>query len=65
MLGAPIDGQAGVGYCLTQVFFLPEFAFSPDELDAITLGLGWVQQRADPALARSSESALGKIRSAR
>jgi predicted DNA-binding transcriptional regulator YafY len=65
LLGAPIDGQAGVGYCLTQGFFLPEFAFSPDELDAITLGLGWVQQRADPALARSSESALAKIRSAR
>ncbi|MBB1251401.1 YafY family protein [Rhizobium sp. G21] len=65
LLGAPIDGQAGVGYCLRQGFFLPEFAFSPDELDAIALGLGWVQQRADPALARSSESALAKIQSAR
>lgn len=64
-LGAPLEGEAGVGYCLRPGFFLPEFAFSPDELDALVLGLGWVQQRADPALAQSSESALAKILSAR
>lgn len=64
-LGAPIEGQAGVGYCLREGFFLPEFAFSQDELDALILGLGWVQQRADPALAQGSESALAKILSAR
>ena len=64
-LGAPIEGQAGIGFHLRAGFFLPEFAFSPDELDALILGLGWVQQRADPALARCSESALAKIVSAR
>lgn len=64
-LGAPIEGQAGVGYELRAGFFLPEFAFSPDELDAVILGLGWVQQRADQALAQSSESALAKILSAK
>lgn len=64
-LGAPVDGQAGVGYVLGEGFFLPQFAFSPEELDALVLGLGWVQQRADPALARSSESALAKVLSAR
>jgi predicted DNA-binding transcriptional regulator YafY len=64
-LGAPIEGQAGVGYELRAGFFLPEFAFSPDELDALILGLGWVQQRADHALAQSSESALAKILSAK
>ncbi|MEB2843466.1 HTH domain-containing protein [Rhizobiales bacterium RZME27] len=64
-LGAPVDGQAGVGYVLSEGFFLPQFAFSPEELDALVLGLGWVQQRADPALARSSESALAKVLSAR
>jgi predicted DNA-binding transcriptional regulator YafY len=64
-LGAPIEGQAGVGYELRAGFFLPEFAFSPDELDALILGLGWVQQRADEALAQSSESALAKILSAK
>lgn len=64
-LGAPIEGQAGVGYELRAGFFLPEFAFSPDEIDALILGLGWVQQRADQALAQSSESALAKILSAK
>ena len=64
-LGAPLEGQAGVGYCLREGFFLPELAFSPDELEALILGLGWVQQRADPALARCSESALAKVLSAK
>lgn len=64
-LGAPLEGQAGIGYYLKEGFFLPEFAFSPDELDALILGLGWVRQRADPALARGSESALAKILSAK
>jgi predicted DNA-binding transcriptional regulator YafY len=64
-LGAPIVGEAGLGYCLNKGFFLPQFAFSPDELDALALGLGWVQQRADPALAQSSESPLAKILAAR
>lgn len=64
-LGAPLDGQAGVGYVLGEGFFLPQFAFSPEELDALVLGLGWVQQRADPDLVRSSESALAKVLSAR
>lgn len=64
-LGAPLDGQAGIGYCLREGFFLPEFAFTSDELDALILGLGWVRQRADPALVRCSESALAKILAAR
>jgi predicted DNA-binding transcriptional regulator YafY len=64
-LGAPLEGQAGIGYCLRDGFFLPEFAFSSDELDALMLGLGWVRQRADPALAQGSESALAKILSAK
>lgn len=64
-LGAPLDGQSGFGYCLKDGFFLPEFAFSPDEMDALMLGLGWVRQRADPALAQGSESALSKILSAK
>ena len=64
-LGAPLEGQAGIGYCLRDGFFLPEFAFSSDELDALMLGLGWVRQRADAALAQGSESALAKILSAK
>jgi predicted DNA-binding transcriptional regulator YafY len=65
LLGAPLDGQAGVGFRLRDGFFHPNFTFSPEEMDALILGLGWVQQRADPALAQSSESALAKILSSR
>lgn len=64
-LGAALDGQAGIGFQLRQGFFLPELAFSLDELDALLLGLGWVQQRADPPLIKASESALAKVLAAR
>lgn len=64
LLGAPIDGQAGMGFLLREGFFLPPFAFSPEEVDALVLGLGWVRQRADPKMVQSSESALAKIISA-
>src|ERR1700744_2995190 len=64
-LGAPLDGQAGVGFCLRKGFFLPEFAFSSDELDPLILGLDWVRQGAGPALAQCSGSGRAKILSAR
>ena len=60
-LGAPLEGQAGIGYCLGKTFFLPEFAFSTNEMDALILGLSWVQQRGDNALSQCSESVLAKI----
>lgn len=65
LLGAPLDGQAGVGFLLRDGFFLPHLAFSAEEVEALILGLTWVQQRADPALSQSSDSALGKILSSR
>ncbi|WP_277979312.1 helix-turn-helix transcriptional regulator [Sphingomonas phyllosphaerae] len=64
-LGAPVEGQAGVGYCLGARFFLPQLAFTQDELDVLALGLGWVRERGDPDLVRSGESALAKIDAAR
>jgi predicted DNA-binding transcriptional regulator YafY len=36
-------------------------SFSEDELDAIVLGLRWVEKRTDPELARAAEDALAKI----
>ena len=37
-LGAPIDGEAGVGYMLKPGFFLPPLMFTPEELEALVLG---------------------------
>jgi len=37
-LGAPIDGEAGIGYLLRPGFFLPPLMFSAEELEALVLG---------------------------
>jgi predicted DNA-binding transcriptional regulator YafY len=37
-LGAPIDGEAGLGYLLRPGFFLPPLMFNEDELEALVLG---------------------------
>ena len=63
-LGAPIDGEAGVGYMLRPGFFLPPLMFSPEELEALVLGARWVEQRPDEALASAAKNALGKIATA-
>jgi predicted DNA-binding transcriptional regulator YafY len=60
-LGAPIAGEAGVGYLLRSGFFLPPLMFGEDELEALVLGARWVQGQGDPALAQAAASALAKI----
>src|ERR1700742_3520241 len=63
-LGAPIDGEAGIGYILKPGFFLPPLMFSPDELEALVLGARWVEARPDAALGNAARTALGKIATA-
>jgi predicted DNA-binding transcriptional regulator YafY len=63
-LGAPIDGEAGIGYMLRPGFFLPPLMFSAEELEALVLGARWVEQRPDDALAGAAKNALGKIATA-
>jgi predicted DNA-binding transcriptional regulator YafY len=60
-LGAPIDGEAGIGYLLRPGFFLPPLTFSADELEALILGARWVERQADEELAAAAKNALGKI----
>lgn len=63
-LGAPIDGEAGVGYLLRPGFFLPPLMFTPEELEALVLGARWVEGRPDAGLSLAATSALGKIATA-
>ena len=63
-LGAPIDGEAGIGYLLRPGFFLPPLMFSAEELEALVLGARWVEARPDAPLALAAKSALGKIATA-
>jgi predicted DNA-binding transcriptional regulator YafY len=63
-LGAPIDGEAGVGYMLRSGFFMPPLMFTPEELEALVLGARWVQAQPDAGLAGAASNALGKIATA-
>ena len=59
--GVPIEGEAGVGYRLGQGFDLPPLMFSVDEARALVASVRMAQVWQDPALARASQVALGKI----
>ncbi len=63
-LGAPIEGEAGIGYMLKPGFFLPPLMFSAEELEALVLGARWVGAQPDEGLARAARNALGKIATA-
>ncbi|WP_202413726.1 YafY family protein [Duganella sp. CY15W] len=63
-LGAPLEGEAGVGYMLKTGFFLPPLMFGADELEALVLGARWVRRQGDEALAAAANNALAKIAAA-
>src|ERR1700730_11430040 len=59
--GAPIEGEAGVGYILRPGLFLPPLMLSEDEIEAVLLGLRYVDQRGDAVLKAAASDALAKI----
>jgi len=59
--GALIDGEAGVGYILTEDPALPPQMFTRLEVEALVLGLAEVRLAGDTALAKAAEAALAKI----
>ena len=59
--GAPIEGEAGIGYILRPGFTLPPLMFSPEEIAALVLGARWVASRADPSLSLAARNSLAKI----
>lgn len=59
--GAPISGEAGVGYVLAPGLFLPPLMFDAEETEALLLGLATVRQRGDATLERAARQALAKI----
>lgn len=63
-LGAPVEGEAGIGYMLRPGFFLPPLMFSADELEALVLGARWVEAQPDVELSSAARNALGKIATA-
>jgi predicted DNA-binding transcriptional regulator YafY len=59
--GLPVEGERGVGYILREPITLPPLTLTPDEVQALTLGLQLVTHGADPSLERAAESLRGKI----
>ena len=59
--GARIEGEAGLGYTMTEYIALPPQTFTQLEIEALTLALSDVNQRCDPALAAAASDALTKI----
>lgn len=63
-IGAPVRGESGLGYMLEKDFFLPPLNFSPDELDAIMLGMRLIGARSDEGLAAAASRVSAKISAA-
>jgi predicted DNA-binding transcriptional regulator YafY len=59
--GAPVEGEAGVGYILRPGLFLPPLMLSEDETEAVLLGLRYVDQRGDEVLTKAAGNARAKI----
>jgi len=60
-LGAPVEGERGIGYVLKPGFLLPPLMFSNEEIQALTLGAQWVSEHTDPGLALAAANVLAKI----
>jgi predicted DNA-binding transcriptional regulator YafY len=60
--GAPISGEAGVGYMIDAAYYLPPVTFDTDELEALGLGFSMVRQWTDARFAAKAESAFAKIK---
>ena len=59
--GVPVEGEAGVGYRVKAGFDLQPLMFSPDEIDALVIGMRMVQAWGGPQLAASAAASLAKI----
>ena len=59
--GAPIDGEAGVGYRLRRGYQIPPLMFNGEEIEALVIGAKLVQAWGDAALGRAAEQAMARI----
>lgn len=59
--GVPIRGEAGIGYVLGEGYDLPPLMFNADEIEAMLVGLRWVEARGDVSLAHAARDVVAKI----
>jgi hypothetical protein len=59
--GLPIEGEAGVGYLLRPGFDLSAMTFTFEQLDALAVGLSFVEVAGDRALSEAAHEVRAKI----
>jgi predicted DNA-binding transcriptional regulator YafY/glutathione S-transferase len=60
-MGAEIEGEPGMGYVLRPGFLLPPLMLSPQEIEALALGLKWAARRTDAEMGQAARNAMAKI----
>jgi predicted DNA-binding transcriptional regulator YafY len=59
--GLPIEGEAGIGYMLRPGFDLPNVTFTYEQVDALAVGLSFVEGLDDPTLAAAAREVRAKL----
>ena len=59
--GVPVEGEAGVGYCLRRGYQVPPLMFDEQELQALLFGADVAKSWGDAAMAEAAERILAKI----
>jgi predicted DNA-binding transcriptional regulator YafY len=59
--GVPLEGAAGIGYVMRGGYDLPPLMFTPEEVDAITVGLALIGRTGDKSLMAAGASACAKV----
>lgn len=62
--GLPIEGEAGIGYILRPGFDLPNLTFTYDQVDALAIGLSFVENAGDETLAAAAQEVRAKLQAA-
>lgn len=57
----PIRGEAGIGYVLNPGYDLPPLMLTADEVEALVVGMSWVEARADAGLAAAARDVMAKV----
>jgi predicted DNA-binding transcriptional regulator YafY len=59
--GVPIEGEAGVGYCLRRGYQIPPLMFDEQELQALVFGADVAKSWGDTRMAEAADRILAKI----
>lgn len=59
--GVPIEGEAGVGYCLRGGYQVPPMMFDEEELQVLAFSTELIQRWGDAAMASAAERIVNKV----